>query len=74
MNTCCHHYNKTKTIPWTRTYLLGSIPDSIKSVVGSMTKMQQCCEDTLASLIGQIDAEKAVCTNAYQIGSYTVSL
>ena len=59
MNTCCHRYNKIKTIPWTSTYLLGSIPDSIKSAVGSMAKMQQCCEDALASLTGQTDAEKA---------------
>lgn len=74
MNACCHHYNKTKTFPRTSTYLLGSIPDCIKWVVGSMTNMQQCCEGTLASLTGQIDAEKAVCTNAYQTGAYTVSL
>ena len=39
LNACCHRFNKTKTFPRTSTYLLGSVPDCIKSVVGSMTKM-----------------------------------
>lgn len=53
MSACCHGYNKTETFPGTLIYLKGSIPDYVKSTVGTMIKTQKGCENILVSLTRQ---------------------